>query len=240
MELEVIGAGFGRTATLSLKAALEQLGFGPCYHQYELVEHPEHAASWAAANAGDIDALGVPLREYRSTVDWPGCSFWRELSEMFPNAQVVLSVRPPERWYASFRDTVGAVLVLNRTREVSAVFAPVLEMNDQVIRERCFGPDYDVNDKERVIAAYEAHNAAVRAGIAPERLLEFDVADGWRPLCTFLDVPAPTDKFPNINDREQFKQLMGLNDGVRPSEEPADVDAIQSRFRGAMDPGTNP
>ena len=110
MTLEVIGAGFGRTGTLSLKVALEKIGFGPCYHQYELVGHPDHASSWIAANQGNLEALRVPLRDYRSTVDWPGCSFWRELSEIFPEAMVVLSVRPPERWYASFRETVGAAL----------------------------------------------------------------------------------------------------------------------------------
>ena len=147
--LEVIGAGFGRTGTLSLKAALEQLGFGPCYHQYELVGHPDHASSWSAANQGDRDALRVPLLGYKSTVDWPGCSFWRELSDLLPEAVVVLSVRPSERWYASFRETVGAVLALNRRRGVPPMFAPVVQMNDEVVRVRCFGSDYDADDKAR-------------------------------------------------------------------------------------------
>jgi hypothetical protein len=236
MALDVIGAGFGRTGTLSLKAALEQLGLGPCYHQYELIGHPEHALSWSAANAGDADALRVPLHDYRSTVDWPGCTFWRELCDLFPAAKVVLSVRPPDRWYASFRDTVGAVLALNRTRDVPPVFAPVIEMNDEVVRLRCFGPDYDVDDKTRVVASYEAHNAAVRSGVAPDRLLEFDVAEGWEGLCRFLDVPEPASDFPNINDREQFRELFGLDrDQVDPGA-PRSVDAVQQRFRDAMNP----
>src|SRR4051794_32742001 len=236
MVLQVIGAGFGRTGTLSLKAALEQLGFGPCYHQYELIGHPEHAPSWSAANAGDADALRVPLHDYRSTVDWPGCAFWRELSELFPAAKVVLSVRPADRWYASFRDTVGAVLALNRTREVPPVFAPVIKMNDEVVRLRCFGPDYDVEDKARVVASYEAHNAAVRSAVAPGRLLEFDVAQGWDGLCRFLEVPVPPAESPSINDREQFRELFGLDRDRGDDGAPQTVDAAQERFRDAMHP----
>ena len=234
--LEVIGVGFGRTGTLSLKAALEQLGFGPCYHQYELVGHPDHASSWSAGNQGDRDVLRVPLLGYKSTVDWPGCSFWRELSDLFPEAVVLLSVRLSERWYASFRETVGAVLALNRRRGVPPMFAPVVQMNDEVVRVRCFGSDYDVDDKARVIAAYEAHNATVRAGIAGDRLLEFDVAEGWDRLCDFLGVPAPEAAFPNINDREQFRKLFGLGDNGNDSGETADLADVQKRFGDAMNP----
>ena len=38
MPLSVIGAGFPRTATWSQKLALEQLGFGPCYHMSEALD----------------------------------------------------------------------------------------------------------------------------------------------------------------------------------------------------------
>jgi len=231
--LDVIGAGFGRTGTLSLKAALEELGFGPCYHQYELVAHLEHVQSWSAANTGDAQALREPLSGYRSTVDWPGCYFWRELADLYPEAKVVLSVRPSDRWYASFRDTVGAVLTLNRTREVPPEFRPLIEMNDKVIRERCFGADFNVDDEVAVLDAYEAHNAAVRAGIAANRLLEFDVAHGWERLCDFLDVPVPDTTFPNINDRDQFRGLHGLNGEPADRDTNVDPEAIQRRFSDA-------
>jgi hypothetical protein len=100
---------------------------------------------------------------------------------------VVLSVRPAERWYASFRDTVGALLSLERQPgQVPDVFVPVVDMNKRVIRDHCFGPAFDVDDEERVITAYESHNAAVRAGLESGRLFEFDVADGWVDLCRFL------------------------------------------------------
>lgn len=232
-DIAVIGAGFGRTGTLSLKAALEQLGFGPCYHMYELLAHLDHAGDWNAANAGDVEALRRPLAGYRATVDWPGCVFWRELVELYPSARVVLSVRPANLWYRSFRETVGALIARPVPDDLPEAFAPIaVGISQGIVRDRSFGPDFDVHDADRVIAAYEAHNAAVRAGVPADRLLEFDVAEGWAPLCTFLEVPVPAGDFPNVNDREQFKALFGLDSGEIDDRE-RDLDEVQARFREA-------
>jgi len=152
---------------------------------------------------------------------------------------VVLSVRPAERWYASFRDTVGALLSLERQPgQVPDVFVPVVDMNKRVIRDHCFGPAFDVDDEERVIAAYESHNAAVRAGVESGRLFEFDVADGWVDLCRFLDVTVPDVAFPNINDREDFRKLFGLGEHERESRGHIDREVLERRFRDAMTPTT--
>jgi hypothetical protein len=187
MSIDVIGAGFGRTGTLSLKAALERLGYGPCYHMYELLQHIDHAGDWCRGAAGEVSALRRPLEGYRSTVDWPGCGFWRELQAEYPTAKVVLSVRPPAKWYASFRETVGALLAAGQVEDPATVppeFRDVTEMRDRVVRDMSFGPDFDVDDEAAVLRAYERHNEAVRAGTPADRLLEFDVADGWEPpLC---------------------------------------------------------
>ena len=229
MGIDVIGAGFGRTGTLSLKSALERLGFAPCYHMYELLGHLDHASSWNAANKGDVAALRAPLADYRSTVDWPGCVFWRELCDLYPEAKVVLSVRPPDKWYASFRETVGALIAWQRPDDLPEMFLPVAEMSDAVVRDRSFGGAFDLEDAGRVIAAYEAHNESVRASVAPERFLEFDVAEGWGPLCSFLGVAVPDDDFPNVNDREQFKALFGIDELDRePTEER--LREMQGRF----------
>ena len=106
MNLEVIGAGFGRTGTMSLKVALEELGFGPCYHMREVFEHPEHIELWRAAMRGDPVDWERVLGDYRATVDWPGCTFYGELLERNPDAKVILTVRDPQRWYESVRDTI--------------------------------------------------------------------------------------------------------------------------------------
>ena len=231
-DVRVVGAGFGRTGTLSLKAALEQLGFGPCYHMYELLGHLDHAPHWNAAATGDVEALRMPLGGYRATVDWPGCVFWRELADLYPLAKVVLSVRPPDRWYDSFRETVGAVIASGPPPDIPEVFAPVFEVSDRIVRDRSFGADFDLDDAGRIIAAYEDHNDAVRAGVAADRLLEFDVVEGWEPLCAFLGRPVPDTDFPNVNDREQFKQLFGLHESEQELTEER-VHEAQGRFRRA-------
>lgn len=228
----MIGAGFGRTGTLSLKAALERLGFGPCYHMYELLGHLDHAPHWVAADAGDAAALRTVLGAYGSTVDWPACALWRELCDVYPDAKVVLSVRPAEDWYRSFRDTVGAVLAAGPPADLPEAVVPVFEMSDRIVRDRSFGPRFDLEDRSRIIGAYEAHNDAVRKGVVPDRLLELDVTAGWDPLCTFLGVPVPAEPFPNVNDREKFRLLFGLDD---PDEQMTDerIGDAQSRFRAA-------
>lgn len=232
MTIRLIGAGFGRTGTLSLKAALETLGYGPCYHMYELLQHFDHAAGWRRAAEGDLRAMRGPLDGYASTVDWPGCAFWRELAAEYPSAPIVLSVRPPAKWYASFRETVGALLAAGQTEDPTTVppeFSDVLAVRDLIVRDRSFGPDFDVDDEDAVLAAYHRHNHAVTTETPAERLLVFDVADGWEPLCRFLEVPVPTVPFPHANDRDQFRTLFGLD---TPDVSFADttVDALQQRF----------
>ena len=104
--MKVIGAGFGRTGTMSLKVALEKLGFGPCYHMTEVFAHPEHTHFWLSAWRGEpADWEGV-LGDYEATVDWPACTFYEELMERYPGAKVLLSVRDPDRWYESTRSTI--------------------------------------------------------------------------------------------------------------------------------------
>ena len=232
MTIEVIGAGFGRTGTLSLKTALETLGFGPCYHMYEMLQHVDHATSWRRAAEGEVDGLHTALASYRSTVDWPGCAFWRELVAEFPSAPVVLSVRPSARWYASFRETVGAVLAAGQVEDPSTVppeFSDVVAVRDGIVRDRSFGPQFDLEDEAAVMAAYHAHNQAVRTELPADRLLEFDVAEGWAPLCRFLDVPVPDVPFPRANDRDQFRLLFGL-DQAPGSLTDAGVEEFQERF----------
>ena len=110
MALRVIGAGYGRTGTLSLRTALERLGFAPCEHMINVMENPERFLLWQAAleqkergGAIDWDPL---FAGYSATVDWPGAFFWRELANANPRAKVILTVRDPDRWYDSVRQTI--------------------------------------------------------------------------------------------------------------------------------------
>ncbi|GAB3213161.1 hypothetical protein SAMN02745673_00294 [Marinactinospora thermotolerans DSM 45154] len=199
--MDVIGAGFGRTGTLSLKYALERLGFGPCYHMAEIVERPERAEAWLAAARGRAD-WGRLLAGYRSIVDWPGCYFWRELLDRHPNAKVVLSVRDPRRWYESAAQTIFDT---PPAKEVVPRYRPLLELAEEIVHQRTFGNRVD--DPEAAIRVYEEHNAAVRAAVPPERLLVFEVGQGWERLCGFLGVEVPDEPFPQTNDRASFHRM---------------------------------
>jgi hypothetical protein len=205
MTLDVIGAGLGRTGTLSLRHALEELGLGPCHHMEEVIANPRQIPAWHAAGRGEPVDWGEILAGYRSSVDWPSAQFWAELTDRFPKAKVVLTVRDQERWYESFSKTI---LMLLRAPEPppSPTLRAILAMTQDVIVTRAFGGRID--DAEHVKASFDRHNAAVKASLSPERLLVFDVAQGWAPLCAFLDLPIPATAFPHVNSTKEFWEIV--------------------------------
>jgi hypothetical protein len=201
MPLEIIGAGFGRTGTNSLRLALETLGFGPCHHMHELSLHPEQVPLWAALADGAAPDWEAVFAGYRSQVDWPGARYWRELAEAFPDARVILSLRPAADWYRSFAATIGPE-VLGPPSGPMFADAERRRMQRRVIAEQTF--DGRPLDRDHAIAVYERHAAEVRCAIAPGRLLVFDVREGWGPLAAFLGVPVPDTPFPRTNDTAEF------------------------------------
>jgi hypothetical protein len=205
--VKVIGAGFGRTGTLSLKAALETLGFGPCYHMTDLYSRPCDGRLWEAAARGEPVDWEEIFGDYRATVDWPGCAFYGDLLEAYPHAKVLLAVRDPEEWYESARSTIHAV---RRSAYSSAVadlvwkLYPAFRVTDRVIWEGTFGGRFE--DKEHAISIFERHNEEVKRRVPPERLLVYEVKQGWEPLCDFLGVEVPAGKpFPRLNDADSFR-----------------------------------
>lgn len=206
MALEVIGPGFGRTGTLSTKHALEMLGFGPCHHMEEVLQHPEQVPHWQAVAAGRAVDWREVFRGYRAQVDWPGAYAWRELAAAYPEAKVVFTVRPEESWWNSFSSTIGA---LANAPERTMAPPHVKEMMDAaytMIEDKTFGAP--CADREAALAAYRRHIDDVKAEIPAERLLVFDVAQGWEPLCRFLDRPVPEAAFPRTNATDDFWDLI--------------------------------
>lgn len=198
--LKVIGAGLGRTGTLSLKRALEILGFGPCYHMEEIVRDPSRAAGWVDAGRGRPDWHGL-FAGYQATVDWPAASWWRQLAATWPQAKIILSVRDDaDAWFASTQRTI-----FNPRTMDAPMPHDMKEMIDSSISSMFDGR---INDRERCLEVYEAHNDAVRQAIAPERLLVFRVEDGWDKLCSFLDRPVPDRPFPRSNDAGEFRKML--------------------------------
>lgn len=218
--MNVIGAGFGRTGTTSLKAALETLGFGSAYHMTEVFTHPGHVGFWEAARRGErVDWEGF-LSGYGVAVDWPACAFYAELMEAFPGAPVILTVRDPERWYESTRKTIyGMHRISSGPAPVrlafvlAGLFAPgvtgIARLADEIVWKDTFDGRFE--DRSYAIEAFRRHNEEVRRRVPPERLLVYDVKEGWAPLCDFLGVETPDEPFPHLNDtREMRRRLLGL------------------------------
>ena len=203
--MKVIGAGFGRTGTLSLKAALERLGFGPCYHMVEFLEHPEHGPLWVSALRGETIDWADVFAAYESTTDWPACNFWRELADAYPGARVVLTVRDPERWWNSIESTLFAAMRAGALPGSPAAAAEMRQMSELLM-----GATFDgrIADREHVVRRFEEHNDRVRRGIPPDRLLVYQVSQGWGALCDFLDVAEPDEPFPHLNEGANFPELI--------------------------------
>lgn len=199
MTLKVIGTGLGRTGTLSLKLALEQLGFGPCYHMLEVFPRPDHVALWSAALRGEPVDWERLFAGFAATVDWPSVHFWRELTARYPDAKVVHTPRAPEAWWASFSQTIAETV---SGEGIEGPLRPWWQMARTLILERTFGGDLS---RDNALRVYAAHNAEVARVIPPGRRLDVDVAQGWGPLCAFLGVPVPQSPFPKTNSTDEFR-----------------------------------
>lgn len=201
MSLQVIGAGFGRTGTASLKLALERLGLGPCHHMTEVLPDAGRVALWTRIGGGE-PLWDEAFAGYRATVDWPACTYWRELAEHYPLAKVILSTRDAGSWFESVNETI-----LSARASAALAPTPMGAMLEKTIW-RLF--DGRMDDREHMVACFERHNAEVIAGLPPERLLVFEARDGWGPLCEFLGVEVPDEPYPRVNSREETMRAMAM------------------------------
>ncbi|WP_424927761.1 sulfotransferase family protein [Amaricoccus tamworthensis] len=209
MTLKVIGAGFGRTGTMSTYAALNELGF-PCYHMVELLQNPanrDHVEFWrqvANSEPGTQHDWEKVFKNYSAALDNPACCVWKELAEAYPDAKVLLTLHPrgADAWYDSTMDTIyftqntWQYKVLEIFTSKERRFG---EMARKLIWQRFLRGTME--DREKAKARYENHIEEVKAAIPPERLLVFSVDQGWEPLCEFLGVEVPEKEFPNVNER---------------------------------------
>lgn len=195
MGLQIVGAAYPRTGTVSLKLALEQLGFGPCHHMAEMIAHPEMAPLWIAAAEGrpDWDAI---FANYKSCADAPSCMYWREITAKYPQARVILTERDPEEWFASTQATVFS------PEWIAATLKMPLGPFFQTLYDSYEG---QIHDHDYMIGNYRRYCDDVKAVIPPDRLLAYRTGSGWEPLCRFLDVPVPEAPFPKINTRDEMR-----------------------------------
>lgn len=196
--LRVIGAGLPRTGTTTLKAALEILLGGTCYHMDEAVERPGDLERWYAVVGGDTSLLPAIVGDCVAAVDWPTAGYWPELAELHPDALILLSVRDDARaWWASMDVTVMGAFRRVSDRVGDEFFAMLHGLWGRTLGEA-------TDDAETAMALYDAYVDRVRATVPADRLLEWNPKDGWAPLCDALGTAVPDGPLPRLNTREDW------------------------------------
>lgn len=215
--MQVIGAGPGRTGTMSAMSALELLGFGPCHHMSVVMREPEQQDGWAEVLGGGEPDWSSLLKGYQSCVDWPTAAYWRELTTAYPSAKVLLTTRDADAWYRSMSrtilplaygdpNTLRARLTSFGLRLARPRLARLVAVLPTMTRA-FFGTDH-MPSRDEAVAAFERRHHEVRAAVPADRLLVFDVTEGWAPLCEFLEVPVPDEPFPRTNDTASFRDVL--------------------------------
>jgi len=207
--LTVIGVGLGRTGTYSLKLALEQLGVGRCYHMREVLGEPTRAQQWTAAAEGQPDWDAI-FDGYAATTDYPACTFWREITQYYPQAKVLLSIRDPDEWFDSTHATIFSEAWNERC--MASPFA-------EFFRRTVYDPILEhIDDRAFMTGFFRDHVAAVKASIPAERLLVYDVREGWEPLCEFFGLPVPADSFPRTHSRDEMIARLNAGEDQSPRQ----------------------
>jgi len=196
MPLKVVGSGLGRTGTKSMQTALAMLGVGPCHHMVEVFMHPESMALWVDAAEGRPNWDEI-FKDYQSAVDYPTAAYWKQVADHYPDAKVLHTVRDPDKWFESTQATIfsqASPAIAGggddlRTRFFTGFMGPIREH----LADRAWMTDY-----------FRRHTEEVKATIAPERLLIYEVGEGWDRLCKFLGVPVPAEPYPSENSRQEF------------------------------------
>lgn len=224
MTLRVIGAGYGRTGTASLKTALEKLGFGPCHHMSEVLPSPERIDRWRRIGEGE-PLWDQAFEGYNSTVDWPSCTHWRALMNYYPDAKIILSLRDAGKWFESVNTTILEKRVCEALK--TTPMGPMMQANVWGLF------DGRMQDREYMMAAFERHCAEVIGSVPKERLLVFEPKQGWAPLCEFLGVDVPSEPFPHLNTQEEITQIMRqLADDILGGAQTARRDFADEMYEG--------
>jgi predicted naringenin-chalcone synthase len=213
--VKVVGAGYTRTGTLSLTAALEILGIDRCMHP--LLAPADAAAAAARSEAAGPGAWREALDDWQGALGWVGARHYRELIEAWPDALVLLSVRDPEEWYSSYASCVRAAreLALAGGEQLEAAESAIVDglmMVDGPVWKRLL--DGSLVERESALERFERHNSEVQASVPADRLLVYDIEQGWGPLCEFLGVEEPDEPLPHLNDRRAFRARFARRPGA--------------------------
>ena len=208
--LKVIGVGYGRTGTYSLALALDELGF-PTLHTQHLYENPKifnHFVDNIFYKSIQQDTVITPdmytpdfnlllKGGYTATMDLPFALYYEQVHELYPDCKFILTVREnSEVWFRSW--DVLTKSITQPAQYGSFFFTHVNRLNyylrwlfsivnnDKTYLNAPF--PLPPQNKAKAIASYEAHNERVRSSIPASNLLEYNVREGWEPLCEFLEI----------------------------------------------------
>ena len=202
--MQVFGAGFGRTGTMSLKIALEKLGMGPCYHMREVVSRPSHIKLWYDISRGEHPNWNRLFSGFNSAVDFPVSLFYKQLINQFPDAKFILTLREFDKWYISTVNTIYKVpnILPDWFKMVVYPIRMFIAMQVNLIWVDLFKNKF--SDRESAKLVYYEHIRSVKKTIPADKLLIYHVKEGWGPLCEFLNVDVPEIPFPKVNDTAEM------------------------------------
>lgn len=205
---EVFVVGMSRTGTSSIKKALEIIYGGEVYHMSEVISKPSHMKFWSDLIFKQVSPRAVNWRKffegYIAITDMPSAYYVEEILRTFPNIKIVLSIRDEDEWLQSYSRLMKAanwfrffrfLPPLNRLWPFSEQLHKLLFGDEAITKEGI--------QKDAILAGYREHNRKVLAVVPKDRLLEFNVKEGWSPLCSFLMVEAPGTPFPHRNAGSQ-------------------------------------
>ncbi|CAN5742505.1 sulfotransferase family protein [soil metagenome] len=217
MSIKIIGAGLPRTGTNTLKASLEKLGYSKTYHMKELLDHPENLHYWLTLQKTGTTNWDELYDGYQATVDFPAYPWYKEHMQRYPDAKVILTVRPFEKWYTSLHSTIwqagpqtlgqklSMISKLMFNSRLRSVINCVKFAQSSIFEKHLQGKFADKTFAEDV---FNKHVEDVKASVPADKLLVYDVRDGWEPLCSFLNVPQPSEPLPHLNKKENFKEML--------------------------------
>lgn len=206
--IEIIGAGFGRTGTMSMTKALNMLGY-KTYHMEENVKNGDNSKWIECMEQGKSITENIMFpRDYNAIMDFPASAYWRELYKENPNAKVILTVREPSKWYASACSTIWDSRGLEFNRLAWFLpFARRFRRMSKLYRTKIFAPDEEnAFDKDLCIKVFERNIKEVKEAIPEEQLLIYTPGDGWEPLCRFLGKDIPEVPYPRSNSKAEFQK----------------------------------
>ncbi|CAN5370793.1 sulfotransferase family protein [soil metagenome] len=217
MSIKIIGAGLPRTGTNTLKASLEKLGYIKTYHMKELLVYPENLHYWLTLKNTGTTNWDELYNGYQATVDFPGYPWYKEHMKRYPDAKVILTVRPFEKWYLSIQSTIwqaGPQTIPQKLAMISKLlFNPRLRSVIKCVKfakSSIFGVHLEGKFQDKAFAekVFNNHIENVKAYVPEKQLLIYDVSEGWGPLCKFLELPEPLEPLPHLNKKENFKGML--------------------------------